>query len=277
MRRRMALGLVAVVVLGLSCLWIGGQIGRIYEFNHILLDLPPRENLSLSLSESFGRTHFHSQEGQDKWVAHAIFPGVRNGYYVDVGSGDGVGGSNTKVFDELGWKGVCIDPFPSNMRSRTCQTFKEVVYSETGHKVQFRAAGGLGGIEDRLDRWKEDADRAQVVEFTTVTLDDLLGRAGAPHFINYMSIDVEGAEYEVLKGFSLDKYQVGAFTIEHNYEEPKRTRIKELLESKGYRRVRSVYQDDWYVSGNQAGKFKLEIQIGEISPVGSAGWGTRTR
>jgi hypothetical protein len=54
-----------------------------------------------------------------------------------------------------------------------------------------------------------------------------------------MNIDVEGAEYEVLRGFSLDRYQVGAFTIEHNFEIEKRELVHKLLAANGYVRVRS--------------------------------------
>ena len=62
-----------------------------------------------------------------------------------------------------------------------------------------------------------------------------------------MSIDIEGAELEALKGFSFSKYKVGALTIEHNYEEPKRSQIRMLLESKGYQLAKKVSCDDWYV------------------------------
>jgi hypothetical protein len=88
---------------------------------------------------------------------------------------------------------------------------------------------------------------AKIVEFTTVTLDDILTKADAPNFIHYMSIDIEGAELEALKGLSFSKYKVGAFTIEHNYEEPKRSQIRNLLEGKGYRFVLSLFRDDCYV------------------------------
>lgn len=261
------LSLFLFLLVALSCLERGARLGRIYETNRVLLELPRRENLSLSLREVLGLTRFYSQTYQDRWTAYAVFPGVRDGFYVEVGSGDGVTNSNSKFLDELGWKGVCVDPFPTNMENRTCQMFKEVVSGRTGLRVQFRAAGGLGGIHDNLGRCKENETvrNAPLVEFKTVTLDDILERAKAPKFIHYMSIDIEGAEYEALNGLSFDKYQVGAFTIEHNYEVPKRTQIQGLLESKGYRLVRTVFQDDWYVRKDLAQKLKTIIKWEEIS------------
>ena len=191
----------------------------------------------------------HGQIGQDRWVLEEVFPGVRDGYFVDVGSGDGEDISNTWGLEARGWTGLCIDPFPTNMARRTCRVFREVVYGTAGKKVQFlRMAGLLGGIGEYVSpQMPKMGRRHETVMFTTVTLDELLARAGAPRFIHYVSIDVEGAELGVLKGFSLSRYRVGAFTIEHNYEEPKRTQIRSLLERSGYRLARECYWEDWYL------------------------------
>jgi hypothetical protein len=61
-----------------------------------------------------------------------------------------------------------------------------------------------------------------------------------------MNLDIEGGEYGVLSTFPFDKYSFGFLTVEHNFEEPKRTNIRKLLESKGYKHVREVKWDDWY-------------------------------
>lgn len=212
--------------------------------------MPRIEKLLWSLSEAVGLEEFHSDYGQDKWIARFLFPDVEDGYFVDVGSGDGVVSSNTKALEDLGWKGICVDPFPTNMEPRNCRLFKEVVYGVAGKKVCFRDAGFLGGIDDHMGLTEEwpGVKKARIVEFTTVTLDDILVRADAPEFIHYMSIDIEGAELEALKGFPFSKYKVGAFTIEHNLEEPKRSQIRSLLENKGYRFVLSLFRDDCYVN-----------------------------
>jgi Methyltransferase FkbM domain len=245
--------IVAVIlsasIAALSAGYVGLKVGPTYEKNGECCALPRFTNLFFSLKEFVGFLEFHSQVGQDRWIVHRVFPGVTNGYFVDVGSADGVQNSNTKVLEDLGWSGVCVDPFPTNMNNRTCTMFKDVVDSAAGRKVRFRAAGGLGGIENYLGAWKEykDVKEAEVVELTTTTLEDILARAKAPNFIHYISLDIEGAELEALGGFPFSKYKVGAFTVEHNYEEPKRSQIKALLESQGYRRVRSVAQDDYYM------------------------------
>jgi hypothetical protein len=83
------------------------------------------------------------------------------------------------------------------------------------------------------------------VEFTSTTLEQILTHANAPEFIHYISLDIEGGELEALKAFTFGRYEVGALTIEHNFDETRRNQIRALLASKGYRRVRSVVQDDF--------------------------------
>jgi len=210
-------------------------------------DLSFMQAANAAFRETITGTIYPSEIGQDKWVIFRMFPGVTNGFFVDVGSGHGTIGSNTKALEELGWSGICIDPFPTAMEGRTCRMEKVVVSSAAGQVVKFRAHAGLGGIEDTLGKWKAQAASAPMVELTTVTLTELLDRNHAPAFIHFMSLDIEGAELEALKGIAFDRYQFGAMAIEHNDEEPKRTEIMKFLEERGYRRSHSYKQDDFYV------------------------------
>src|SRR4030095_3864408 len=116
-----------------------------------------------------------------------------------------------------------------------------------GNKVQFAGAGELGGISNYIDRWKDLVKDAKTVELTTVTLGNILQRANAPSFIHFMSLDIEGAELEALRGFPFDKYSFGALAIEHNYEGRKRNDIEIFLERQGYSRVHTWFQDDFFV------------------------------
>ena len=124
---------------------------------------------------------------------------------------------------------------------------KEVVFSETGKSVKFQASGEVGGVKDTLGKWKGEALGAPTVEFTTVTLADILGTARAPQLIHFISLDIEGAELEALKAFPFDTHRIGALAVEHNDEEPKRSAIEALMRRHGYRRVHSWYQDDFYL------------------------------
>jgi FkbM family methyltransferase len=213
----------------------------------MLFELDRTTALITATKRVVGLQPTYSENLQDLWVVYRVAPGKRNGYYVDVGSADGVYGSNTKLLDDLGWKGVCIDPFPKNMSSRTCQMYKQPVFDKSGEKVMFRDAGFLGGIEKTISTSSSpDVQKAPLVELTTATLDEILAKANAPANIDFMSIDVEGAEVPVLRGLSLDRYRIEAFCIE-NDGEPARSQIRQILEPRGYKHVRSWKRDDWYV------------------------------
>ena len=70
----------------------------------------------------------------------------------------------------------------------------------------------------------------------------------APKTIDYLSIDTEGSEYEILKAFDFDKYKFRVITCEHNFTSM-REKIYDLLISKGYqRKLTSISRvDDWYI------------------------------
>ena len=202
--------LIGAVALGFG--YVGLKLGMRSQIDAECCQLPLSRSLVVSAKERLGLVTFYSQMGQDKWVSEAVFPGVKNGFFLDVGSGDGTLISNTKASSKKAGLGSALIRFPKNMQDRTCQIFKEVVSSETGKTVKFWAGPDLwGGIVDSLgDSKKEILDTAPIVEFTTVTLRDILERAKTPRFIHYMSLDVEGGEINVLKGFPFDEYRIGA-------------------------------------------------------------------
>lgn len=223
------------------------RFGCIYALNKQCLPLARPENIRLSLREFLGQERFYSQVGQDRYVLRAFFLDKRDGFFVELGSNDGTEGSNSRAFEERGWSGLCIDPFPKNMSDRTCRIFTEVVDAETGRMVEFRVADGHGGIEAYLDRHKESAARYRTVGFKTTTLNEIFQRADTPSVIDFMSIDIEGAELAALRGLSFERYKVNVFALEHNYEEPKRSELRAFLESKGYLFHASILQDDIYI------------------------------
>jgi len=226
----------------------GLEIRKQFAINRECCGFSLLQTLRMTSREAIGGVTYPSEIGQDKWVIGRMFPGVTNGFFLDVGSGHGTIGSNTKALEDLGWTGICVDPFPTYMEGRTCRMEKVVVSSVAGQVVKFHTHAGLGGIADTLGKWKEEAAKSPAVELTTTTLGDVLARNNAPSFIHFLSLDIEGAELEALRGVPFDKYRFGAMAIEHNDEEPKRTDILKFLEARGYHRVHSFRQDDFYAN-----------------------------
>ena len=77
---------------------------------------------------------------------------------------------------------------------------------------------------------------------------DLLVSNSAPYEIDYLSIDTEGSEFEILNAFDFSKFNIKVITCEHNFTE-NRAGIYDLLSKNGYRRVMEEvsFFDDWYV------------------------------
>lgn len=251
----------ASIVLRVVCAAVMlAPVGRFALEAHFAARFPgfpsaPPPSLRLALLDACGLRPLHAQFGQDAWVLDVVYPGLRDGVFVDVGAGDAVLGSNTEALEQAGWTGFAVDPFPTgDWDARRATLLREVVSDAAGERVTFRAAGSLGGIERSLGRWREhDAVRAAGnVELVTTTLRELLGRVGAPGFVHFVSVDTEGSELAVLRGFPFERVRVGAWTIEHNGEEPKRGQIRELLASHGYRFVRQQVVDDFFVADDPA-------------------------
>ena len=251
MMKKSSLGIILTIALPLIAAAAflsprGQAFAAFLTENRRCCQLPFGRAFAITVQETLGNPPYPSEIGQDKWVAEVMFPGTSSGVFLDVGSGHGQIGSNTRALEDRGWTGICVDPFPTAMEGRSCQMIKEVVSSESGKVVKFHTHDGLGGIADSLGKWKDEASKAPVVELTTVTLADVLERAAAPAFIHFLSLDIEGAELAALRGIPFDRFRFGAMAIEHNEEEPKRTEIIKFLEERGYRRVHTYKQDDFF-------------------------------
>lgn len=191
-----------------------------------------------------------SQHGQDEWVLSHYSKGT----FLDVGCGDGQFLSNTLKLESLGWEGIAIDAFPKNFESRIhTRVVSAVVYSLKNKVVQFLVPqeAELAGIVSHLTDLHRESVLATPHQFKTIKtelLHEILDGLEAPRFIEYLSLDIEGAEYEVLKVFPFDRYRFGCMTIEHNYQEPQRSLVRSLLAKHGYSLARSVKCDDWFLS-----------------------------
>ena len=177
----------------------------------------------------------------------------KDGFYVDIGANDGKQISNTFVMDTVfNWRGLCIEPFPANMEQRSCPVLRTVVSNVTGDKVQFEHEGGedsrdvLGGMKDTIDPDDRHDAESTVYNFTTVTMTTLLDKHHAPAVLDFVSIDVEGAEFLVLQGFDFKKYCIQFMTIEHNGYEPMRSDIRDIMEASGHAYAGREGFDDYY-------------------------------
>lgn len=198
-------------------------------------------NKSKSKSEST------SQLGQDMWSLEKN-KFKQGGFYIDIGSSDGKSLSNTYLMDtKYKWNGICVDPFPSNMEERSCKMIKSVI-TDDGLPVTFRNAGVLGGIDKYIDMHKDTVKDKSIVTLPSIKIENVL--ENVPEIIDYISIDTEGSEWEILKNFPFEKYQVNTLTVEHNHNKEKREKIFDLLNKHGFVREENIKTDfdDFYIN-----------------------------
>lgn len=198
---------------------------------------------------------WRGQLNQDEAVIN-FYKGLRNGYFVDVGAYDGEELSNTFVLEKrYDWKGICIEPQPKQFetlqKKRSCICLQTAVSDRSGERVSFVEAGLFGGIENSIDKHTFVLDPTNNrIQVETVTLTELLDKHKAPPFIHYLTIDTEGTEEKILQGIDFSRYTFGYITIEHNYMEERRRRMRQLLEDHGYRFFRQNKWDDDFAHPN---------------------------
>ena len=181
----------------------------------------------------------------------------RGGYFVEFGATNGVTLNNTHLLEtEFGWNGILAEParlYQKDLKAnRKAHIETDCVWRASGEQLEFNevSSGMLSTIADfsESDGWAETRKDGKSYTVNTISLLDLLRKYDAPEKIDYLSIDTEGSEYEILRHFDYDAYDIGIITCEHNYM-PVRDKIHDLLSSKGYRRVlvNLSQWDDWYV------------------------------
>jgi FkbM family methyltransferase len=190
-----------------------------------------------------------SQAGQDLWIINEAFCKARNGYFVEIGSTNGVAINNTYLLEKrYGWSGICIEPNPYFFQhleiNRDGICLNTCVDRESG-EVEFLFDSVMGGIIDgKTDiQPKVSSSSAKPQRIKTTTLLDILKTHQAPKVIHYLSIDVEGAEERVLIDFPFDQYVFLTITIER----PTDALHNKLIQN-GYHLVKVIPElDSFYI------------------------------
>ncbi len=223
---------------------------------------------ALSVAESA-----KSQIQQDLFVLLAL-DFKQNGYFVDFGATNGNFHSNSWILEKkFGWSGIIAEPgkcwHHDLLNNRKCQISTKCIWKESGENILFNEAddAGFSTIDayTSSDHHSEMRKYGNKYQVETISLSDLLDSHDAPKDIDYLSIDTEGTEYDILAAFDFEKWDISIITVEHNHTD-KRDKIKTLLESKGFVWVLSSISqfDDWYVKprlmDNLHNAFLLELE-----------------
>jgi FkbM family methyltransferase len=182
----------------------------------------------------------------------------RGGFFVEFGATNGIDLSNTHLLStEFAWRGILAEPavvwhekLLVNRPDATIET--SCVWKDSDSNLAFNETADpeLSTIESFSENDHQGISRRNglVYSVNSISLRDLLVKHNAPSHIDYLSIDTEGSEFEILNAFDFDEYSFGVISVEHNYR-PQRELIFQLLDRNGYSRKNKhiSFWDDWYV------------------------------
>jgi len=192
----------------------------------------------------------HSQHGEDA-LLWELLGEKTSGYYVEVGAYDGVSFSNSYFFEAIGWTGLLVEPNPDlYARCREARPASRVVQAAVGGRdasgsVRLFTVGGRPGVDAlsytradqaHVERIRREGGQTIPVDVPLTSLDALLALA-PPAAVDFVSVDVEGAELEVLDGLRLEKWRPQVLLVEDN-SGGRDTRVAEYVARHGYRHVR---------------------------------------
>jgi FkbM family methyltransferase len=185
---------------------------------------------------------------QEQALVREFFGDARERFFVDVGAADPQFGSQTWHLEEAGWSGVLIEPRP-DMAERLRHERRAKVYecacscpADRSRSMPLHLRGGYSSLGQSL--MIPGLAPHGTISVSVRTLDDILVEAQAPSPVDFVSIDVEGFEIEVLDGFNLDHWRPRLILIEDHVLD---FRLHRVLQQRGYKWVRRTGLNAWYV------------------------------
>ena len=204
------------------------------------------------------RNDGHSQYGQDQ-VAFELLGKPKTGVFIDIGANDGLTFSNSLLFEERGWQGICIEPHPTIFselqNNRKCHCVNACIAAKDG-LVDFLAVEGpshmLSGIHsfmdphhrERIDKEiAENGGNKELIKVEALTPATLLKRFSIAE-IDFLSVDTEGCELPILQTFNFDKNPASVISVENG---SRSASLFKYLSSRGYSLHKCIGCDEVYI------------------------------
>jgi FkbM family methyltransferase len=191
---------------------------------------------------------------QDLWVISEH--GVTNGFFLDIGAGHPIHISNTYNLQEyFGWSGVIVEPNPefsllhNRLRtSRNIEILRLGITPESSKSMNYVDDGEFSGNPkyypgDIHSKNNKIRNRKKIVTVPSMGIKDLITQQKI-RSIDYLNVDIEGGELELIKAFPFNYCKVHLVTIEHNFRDHDQREIYEFLKLNSFRRVLND-QTEW--------------------------------
>jgi FkbM family methyltransferase len=200
----------------------------------------------------------YSQHDEELIIRH-FFDDQRGGVFLDVGCWDWKDGSTTLYLEEqLGWSGIGVDAQASvrdgyeQHRPHT-KFMNYIVTDRSGAIGNLYVGGQVSSINEKhVEQFGAQWDRPEPIQVPTITLDDLLAQNHVDH-LDFLSMDIEGAEPQALAGFHIERYQPRLVCVESSPEI--RDALMQYFTSHGYERLDEYLAYDsvnWYFRPKRA-------------------------
>ncbi len=187
----------------------------------------------------------YAQHGEDLAIKR-YFKTQEKGHYVDVGAFDPVKYSNTNMFYLNGWSGINVEPNPEGFqrfveqRQRDTNINCGISLSQerlTYYKFNHGAVNTF--VEEQASIWnkKQGFNIEKTIDIKTISLESVLDSNWNGQDIDFMSIDVEGMDFQVLQSNNWKKYLPEMLIVEENiyqYQNYRDSPIYQFLSTKGY-------------------------------------------
>lgn len=232
---------------------------KLFQFVTLLKSLGVDDALSIDFFSNFSLHSdlFESQLGQDCFV-DTIFRNKQNGVFIEVGVGNGKHLSNTYFLEKYrSWTGLLCEPskiFSGQItESRTAILIEMAVLNVTGSKMDFievKDAGELSTLKKYLNA--DTHNREHFVEYAvdTISFGDLCQRYLSGNKIDYLSVDTEGSELEIISAIDFNLFDIGIISVEHNYDQKKINAIRSILAANNYVEIEYFSWDSIFVKRN---------------------------
>ena len=250
---------------------LGNALAQREEWEEAIENYQKAAELNRSLSiQEHNVIDFKSQLFQDKWVIMMI-QGKQRGVFLEIGSTDGVELNNTFCLEKnFSWSGICVEPNPDFFQklceNRTAITFPYAFYKQSGQIVEFIPNGVFGTIskfsysDHHASKREKFVAEQSTIKVITACPEDILSLYNFPKYFDFLSLDVEGAELDILESIILSEWYPALACVEHNYVADRRLEIFELFSSYGYQRMECKW-DDWYYNLEVLQSMNPEIPV----------------
>lgn len=176
----------------------------------------------------------------------ALFPErlQNSGYFIEIGVGDGRVHSNTWLFERaFGWSGLLIEPNPrfhgAIRDQRPNAALETTAAFDRSDVLTFVDDDRLGGIAERRDYARHQArgEGKGLIEVETAPTEELFARHAVPETVDFMTVDTEGSEKEILSAIDFSRRRFLFLCVEHNFDRAREGTYKALLQPLGYRQI----------------------------------------